>query len=209
MTGTGKAYLYDYTVDDFTLNKQVLTTPLTGYSGPVTAGPQGKYYSVGGTILNASLTPVAGGTTGATAAGRPVAAVTAVSATVLAQFSQPVRATATSAVTDAGLIEFYNPTTRALAASAPTLEGAPSVVTGTTRVSAFARTLAIDAAGSNAYALTASGLSIIPLTASANTQNRPAVFSGGVVSLADYTPAVASGGLVTIFGRNLGSLASA
>ncbi len=89
MTGTGNAYLYDYTVDDYTLNKQVLTTPVTGYAGPITAGPLGKYYSIGGTILNASLTPVAGGTNGSTAAGRPVAAVTAVSATVLAQFTQP------------------------------------------------------------------------------------------------------------------------
>jgi hypothetical protein len=30
-------------------------------------------------------------------------------------------------------------------------------------------------------------------------------FNGGVVSLADYTPPVAAGGLVTIFGRNLGT----
>ncbi len=112
MTRTGNAYLNDDTVDDYTLNKQVLTTLLTGYAGiDSVVGPLGKYYSVGGTILNASLTPVAGGTNGSTAAGRPVAAVTAVSSTVLAQFTQPVRATTTSAVTDAGMIELYNPTT--------------------------------------------------------------------------------------------------
>ncbi len=54
MTGSGNAYLYDDSADNFTLARAVLTTPLTGYVGPVTAGPLGKYFSVGGAILNAS-----------------------------------------------------------------------------------------------------------------------------------------------------------
>jgi uncharacterized protein (TIGR03437 family) len=211
MTGSGNAYLYNDIDDDFTLNKQVLSAPLTGYTGPVTAGPLGNYFSVGGTLLNASLTAVAGGTTGSTAAGRPVAAVAAVSANLVAEFTQPVRATATATVADTGMIELYNPSTGAQAGSAPTLEGAPSVLTGNSRVSTFARTLAVDAGGLNAYALTASGLSVIPLSsnAAANAQNRPAIFTGGIVSLGDYTPSIAAGGLMTIFGKNLGTSAAA
>ncbi len=107
------------------------------------------------------------------------------------------------------MIELYNPTTGNLTGSAPTLEGAPSVVTGTSRVSAFSRTLAVDASGAHATPQAASELSIIPLTTSSNAQNRPTIFNGRVVSTADYTPALAAGGLLTIFGNNLGSALAA
>jgi uncharacterized protein (TIGR03437 family) len=210
LAGTGIAYLYNDALDDFTLSRQVLATPLTGYVGPVTAGPQGAYYGVGGTILNASLTQVGGGTNSLSATGREVGAVMAISATQVAQFTVPVRTSATAAVTDAGEIELYNPVTGSVqGAAAPTLEGPPSTITGSTRTAAFPRTLAVDAAGKNAYALTASGLSIIPLQSAANAVSRPSVNFGGVVSLADYTAPVAAGGLVSIFGRNLGTTASA
>lgn len=62
LAGTGTAYLYNDLLDDFTLAKQVLTTPLTGYVGPVTAGPKGAWYGVSGMILNTSLTAVGGRT---------------------------------------------------------------------------------------------------------------------------------------------------
>ena len=38
-TGTGNGFVYDYTADDFTLTRLIRATPLTGYAGPVTAGP--------------------------------------------------------------------------------------------------------------------------------------------------------------------------
>src|SRR6202030_1002378 len=56
-TGTGNAYIYDATADDFTLGKQIFTTQ-TGYLGPVSAGPRGQYYIVNGVLLNSSLTPI-------------------------------------------------------------------------------------------------------------------------------------------------------
>jgi uncharacterized protein (TIGR03437 family) len=65
------------------------------------------------------------------------------------------------------------------------------------------RTLAFDAAGANAYALTASGLTIIPLDVM-NPAERPAINPGGTVSLSSYVPAFAPGALVSVFGRNLG-----
>ncbi len=136
--------------------------------------------------------------------GRPVAAVSGVSANAVSMFSQPARTSATSAVTDAGLIETYNPSSITLSGEAPALEGAPSTVTGTARATAFARTMAVDAVNQVAYIITASGLSIIPMNPPASTlSTRPAVNLGGVVSLADYTAGLAAGGLVTIFGRNL------
>ncbi len=210
LAGTGVAYLYNDSIDDFTIAKQVLPAPLTGYVGTVTAGPKGSYYAVGGTILNATLTQTAGGTGSLAPSGRLVGAMTAVSATQLAEFTVPVRASLTATVADAGEIEFYNPATGASqGAPAPAIEGPPSTIVGTARTQTFARTLAVDATGQNAYALTVSGLSIISLQNATNASLRPSINPGGVVSLGDYTSPVAAGGLVTIFGRNLGTTSTA
>ncbi len=171
-TGTGTGYLYDYTVNDFTLTKTVLTTPLTGYRAPVTAGPGGAYYAVGGTFLNASLTPVQGSTNGFSPSGRPAAAVAALTANQVAIFSTPVRATPTSTVADPGAIELYNPITGGSAGSVTALEGPASVVIGNGSVTQFPKTLAVDTTTSTAYALTASGLSIISLAAGSPVSQR-------------------------------------
>jgi uncharacterized protein (TIGR03437 family) len=208
-TGTGNAYLYDYTIDDFTVNKTVLTTPLAGYRGPVTAGPQGRYYAVGGTFLNASLTPALGSTTGISPSGRPVAAVTAVSATQVALFTTPTRANATATVADPGQVELYDATTGASAGSTTALEGPYAQVIGNGTVSGFARAMAVDATTNTAYILTASGLSVVTVGPNAtNASLKPSINPGGVVSLGDFTPAIAPGGLFTIFGKNLGASAT-
>jgi uncharacterized protein (TIGR03437 family) len=135
--------------------------------------------------------------------------VAAITATQLAIFSIPVRGTAASTVTDPGEIELYNPTTGTSAGSVTALEGPAAVVIGAGSVTEFPRTLAVDASTSTAYALTASGLSIISLTAStASAALRPSINPGGLVSLGDFTAPIATGGLMTIFGKNLGTLAT-
>ncbi|MGI8990241.1 MAG: hypothetical protein ACR2I2_11765 [Bryobacteraceae bacterium] len=219
VTGAGNAYLYDASVDDYTIGRQILTPPLTGFLGPVTAGPKGQYYVANGTVLNASLTPissaapaigpVAGGTlpgvggTNATPSARPISAVAAVNQNTYARFSQPIRASATAAVTDAGMVELVDATTGFTTRSSNALEGSPSAVTGNARVAVSGRTLYVDPNGDNAYAVTASGLSVIPL-APVNPKDRPLVNNNGVVSQASYLPAVAPGSLISIFGQNLG-----
>jgi uncharacterized protein (TIGR03437 family) len=209
-TGTGNGYLYDYTVDDFTITKNILSTPLTGYRGPVAAGTGGKYFAVGGSLLDASLTPVAGSTTGFSPSGRPVAAVTALSATLVALFTTPVRSTATATVTDPGQVEIYNSTTGALVSATTALEGPSTIVIGTGVVTAFAHTMTFDTTSNLAYMITATGLSIVNTAASAaNAAIKPSINPGGFVSLADFTPSLAPGGLFTIFGKNLGTAATA
>jgi uncharacterized protein (TIGR03437 family) len=74
--------------------------------------------------------------------------------------------------------------------------GRPTVIDG--------RTMAVDSAGINAYVITTTGLSIIPLTP-LNTQNAPRVFNKGTVNLASYQTSIAQNGLVSIFGTKLGS----
>jgi len=93
-------------------------------------------------------------------------------------------------------------------ATAQTLEGPLAVAAGTARVNISGRLMAVDAGGQSAYILTASGLSIIPLTAS-STQNAPVLTGNAVVNTANYTAGIAPGGLISIFGRNLGTTAAA
>jgi uncharacterized protein (TIGR03437 family) len=91
---------------------------------------------------------------------------------------------------------------------------------GTQRANINPRTMAVDSAGANAYMLTASGLSIIPIGALPSgpggpptgppsgpsaASTRPAVNTNGVVSAANLQTAIAPGSIISIFGQNLGS----
>jgi hypothetical protein len=157
--------------------------PEWAYYGPVTAGPKGQYYVVNNQILNQALTSMNQPTTGTTS--RPIAAVTPMNATTFARFTQPVRASATAVPTDAGQIEIVDATTGATTRTAvPTLEGPLAAATTTGRATAVtAHTMAIDSSATNAYLLTTSGLSIIPLTP-VPASARPLVNTKGAVNLA-------------------------
>ncbi len=223
LAGNGNAYLYDALVDDFVAARQVATAPIQGYFGPVSAGPRGQYFLVNDIVLNQSLSPIAG--TGGTGAGgggaipgrpgvptvsttRPVSAVFAASGTVYAKFSQPVRANANAVVTDTPQIELVNPATGATTRTVAALEGPVSTVTGTARVNTDGRTMAVDATLENAYVLTATGLTIVPLVTPAVT-DRPQVPAAGIVNVGNFTASAAPNGLVSIFGQNLGASATA
>ncbi|HEU0122698.1 MAG TPA: hypothetical protein VFQ91_19355 [Bryobacteraceae bacterium] len=206
LSGTGNAYLYDALVDDFVAARQVASAPIQGFYGPVSAGPRGQYFLVNNTVLNQSLSPVSAGATGT--GSRPVAAVFAASATNFVRFSQPVISNANAVVTDTPAVEIVNAATGTTTRSVNALEGPASTVTGTTRVNIDGRLLAVDAAVENAYMLTASGLSILPLAA-VPTAERPQAPAAGVVNVGNYTTATAQNGLISIFGQNLGTLASA
>ena len=67
--------------------------------------------------------------------------------------------------------------------------------------------MVLDSAGTTAFVLTASGLSVIPL-ATSSTPNLPQVPASGVVNTADFLGGVAPGGLISIFGSNLASAAT-
>ncbi len=221
LAGNGNAFLYDATVDDFVSVRQVIPTPVTGYYGPIAAGPNGQYYLVNDQVLNQALTsigagagtgPIGGGPlpspSGPTVAGRPVSAVAAVGAQSFARFSMPLRASTAVAATDAGLIEVVNVATQQTTAAALALEGPLAAVTGTARANLSGRTMVVDPSGATAYVLTATGLSIIPLTFTAS-QTAPQLTGTPVVNAANFVTAVASGGLISIFGRNLASNAVA
>jgi len=221
LAGNGSAYLYDASVDDFVSTRSVIPTPIQGYYGPIAAGLSGQYYLVNGQVLNAALTPIGSGagTTGPTGGGglpsptgptvtpRPVSAVAAAGTQSFARFSTPVRASASVAPSDAGLVEIVDASTERTIASANALEGPLTAAVGTARVNTSGRIMALDAAGATAYVLTESGLSIIPISAA--TPAAPQLTGSAVVNAANFTSPVAPIGLISIFGKNLAATAAA
>lgn len=215
VAGNGVGYLYSASDDDFISTRTVVPTPITAtYFGAASAGPNGNYFVVDGIQLNSALTIVSTGVTGGTTPGglpnpggpstsRPISAVAAVGAQSYVRFSTPVRASTSTAPIDAGLVELVDVSTQQTTASATSLEGPLTQVVGASRVNVPGRTMAYDATASMVYAVTASGLSLIPMTPSAGSV--PQVSSGGVVNLANYTPRMAPGGLISVFGKNLAS----
>jgi uncharacterized protein (TIGR03437 family) len=219
LDGNGYALLYDALADEFVQRRQVVTAPIQGYYGPVGAGPRGNYFLVNGLVLNQSLTATANaGSSLITVPGRgdqatqqfnrPVSAVAVVGTTLFARFVQPILASANVLTSEAPSVELVDVNTGQTVRTSPALEGPMSTQVGTARVNVVGRSLAVDPSGTIAYALTNSGLSLIPLEA-VPAADRPQVNRDGVVNLASYTTSLAPGGLASIFGRNLAAAATA
>jgi len=219
LAGNGTAYLYSSSDDDFVAARSVIPNPITGYYGPIAAGPNGQYYLVNDQVLNQALTPVSSTSTGPigggglptpggpAGSGRPVSAVTAVGGQTFARYSTPVTA-GNAAPTDAGLVELIDVTTFQTRASNNGLEGPGIFARAGQRVNILGRAMAIDPSGTTAFVLTESGLSLVPLD-TPSTANNPAVLNNGVVNAANFLPNIAPNGLISIMGRNLATTASA
>src|SRR5450759_487250 len=219
LAGNGTAFLYSAADDDFVAARSVIPTPITGYDGPIAAGPNGQYFLVNDQVLNQALTPIDSSGTGATgggalptpggpsSTGRPVAAVATVGGWSSARFSIPVTA-ANATPSDTGLVEVVDLNTSRTTATAGALEVTSAVARAGARVNVLGRSMVLDSAGATAFVLTASGLSVIPL-ATSTAQNLPQVPANGVVNTANFLGTVAPGGLISIFGANLASAATA
>lgn len=198
--GATNAYLYDASVDDWVTTRSLAGSP-GGYFGPAVAGTKGQYYFVNGTFLNSAL--VAQRTQPGLLSG-----AAAVGATTLALFNAPTAVAATALPTTLPSIQVVDGVTGLPSLSLTPLEGPLVTTTAAARATVKGRNLAIDVAGGFAYAITATGLSIVP-TASAPVTARPNIFNKGIVSLASYLPSTAPNGLISIFGTNLASNAVA
>ncbi|MEO7652034.1 MAG: hypothetical protein ABIZ80_16340, partial [Bryobacteraceae bacterium] len=238
LAGNGNAYLYDSSIDDWVAGRQLFgpanqtaLAPNTGYFGPVAAGPRGQYFLANGLILNNSLTPIGsvpnaatppgavgggalpgrGGVT--TPASRPVSAVASAGNNTFVRFSQPVATNANPnlvslAPAETPMVEVVDVNTGLTMRSVPAVEGPLARVQGNQTQRVQGRTMAVDSAGTTAFMITTSGLSVVPLNP-VTPAERPAVNPNGIVSTASYLPNLAPGGLATIFGRNLARTASA
>ena len=243
LAGNGNGYLYDASVDDWVAGRQLFTAntntsslpDMTGYYGPIAAGPQGQYFLANGVIFNQALTEIGsvptpasvGAVTGTPTPGAtgtsapPVAGVAAAGQRTFIRFSQPnataqLGATRTPVTFPTGptggpgqaltftvpTIEVVDVPTGNTMLTGPALEGPLAKVQGNQTQRVSGRTLAMDSAGNTAYALTTSGLSVIPLTPISPSE-RPDVNQNGVVSLASQLTSLAPGNLAAINGKNL------
>jgi uncharacterized protein (TIGR03437 family) len=118
--------------------------------------------------------------------------------------SPPAAAAANTLPATAPTVQVVNPTSGATTLQVNALEGPATQIAANGRVTTAGRTMAIDTAGAFAYAISTSGLSIIPLVPVAPV-DRPQPFAKGAVNLGSYQTAVAPNALLSIFGTNLGA----
>jgi hypothetical protein len=205
LSGNGNAYLYNALTDSYVADTALYTTTPTGYFGPIAAQSNASYLLAGGEVLNSSLTLIAGSPT-ASATQRNVAALAAYDANDYLSFTTSFRAsiTATSADEVRPTLLFNNIAngTTSLVAVAP--EQPRYTFFGTTRTNIPARTMVVDPVGGNAYVITLSGLSVIPLNLNGTAQ--PQIAS--VVNSTDGSATFKPGSFVTVSGSGLASTAT-
>jgi len=234
LNGSGLAYLYDATSNTYVSSRQLITGTIAGYYGVLGAGPSGAYFLTDGLIMNPSLVvvggsaqpgatqttitpgPIPGGFGGITTTiintgQRNVAAAAGLSDTAFLRLTTPVRQTITTATRDDSrtTLENVNLVTGEDTLAAVVPENPMTSVFGTGRSNTNPRWMVVNSAGTTAYALTLSGLSVLSL-ATAGADTRPAIASGagGIVN-ADGTATISPGSFITINGTNLAASAVA
>jgi hypothetical protein len=233
LNGSGLAYLYDSVSDTYTSSRQLITGTIAGYYGVLGASPTGSFFLTDGLILNPSLVVVGGSaqpgatqttftpgpigpggggitTTIINTGQRNVAAAAGLSDTAYLRLTTPVRQNITTATRDDSrtTLENVNLVTGEDTLAAVVPENPMTSVFGTTRSNTNPRWMVVDSAGTTAYALTLSGLSVIPL-ATAGANSRPVIASAGIVNASDGTGVIRPGSFITITGSNLAASATA
>ncbi len=213
--GTGTAYLYNAMADAFTVaNGLYSSTTIPGYFGPLAAAPDGSYYLANGLVLNSSLSVIGGAQSTTLASSNPapfattrnVVAVAALDTNNFLRLTTQAKTslTATTAVGDSRpTLEEANLPTDAVSVVGAVAENPPVTVFGTTRSNVPPRLLATDASG-NAYALTLSGLTVIPLSPQGSPPPQIASGASAIVN-ANGSATFAPGSFIAVNGANLAS----
>ena len=212
MAGNGSAYLYDGMADTYTSSSRPYTqTTIQGYYGPLSAGPDGTYLLMNGFILNSSLAVIGGTETpnssdaSLLATRRNVAALAAIDENRFLRFTTPVKQNLNSTPTSdprpaMELVDFRDNSILLVGAVA---ENPVSTLLGTSRINVTPRQLAVDSQGF-AYAITLSGLSVIPLTPAGAARPQIAADAAAIVNGNDGSRNLRPGAFVLINGANLG-----
>jgi YVTN family beta-propeller protein len=230
MAGNGMGYLYDGLLDTYTVSRQIYDNTPVSYFGPVTAGNAGNFFVVSGLTLNSGLSVIGGaerpGTTQVSpppAPGQPpsittvsagqrnVAAVYPVDDNTFVRVTTPVRQNTTSTTRDdsRATLELVDIRTGSQSVVAVAPDSPVQSVFGSSRVNVPSHEMVVDSKGT-AYAITLSGLSVIPL-ANSGASVRPAITPGsrGIVNSSDGTPVFRPGAFITVNGANLASPSTA
>lgn len=230
-SGNGTAYVYDSTADAYVATRLLIPAPIQGYYNVLGAGPAGGYFLVNGLIVNPSLTVIGGsatpGATGISGGGGPgqppvvsiintgnrnVAASAPLDEKRFLRLTTPVRQNITTVTRDDSrtTLEIVNLQTGEDTLAGVVPENPVVNVFGTTRFNTNPRMMVVDSAGTTAYMITLSGLSVVSL-APTGTDTRPTINTGarGIVNSADGTPNFKPGSFITISGKNLAGSATA
>lgn len=222
----GTLVLYDPIADTFLPPR---TAAVTGFRGTTSATSDGSFFLLDDSVFNSvlgfkgTLITTPSGTTGAVAAqlltfGVSAAGANAVRVQAATPPAVPVQSLQLISLASLPQIMQQSPLPEAVMDITPTT----TTATITTRVwppnpvaqeigvngqtQLLRRGMVVDSA-SNAYLLTVSGLSMVPLTRS---QDRPPTFNAsGVVNAASFTAPVSPGSLISIFGSNLANSGTA
>jgi YVTN family beta-propeller protein len=207
LSGNGNAYLYNALTDSY-VSSALLFSTLTGYYGPIAAQSNASYLLAGGLVTNSSLTVIAGSPS-ASATQRNVAALAAYDANDYLSFTTSFRSsiTATSSDEQRPTLLFNNIATGSTSLVAVAAEQPPYTFFGTTRTNVPARWMAVDPVGGNAYIITLSGLTVIPLNLN-GTPTPQIAAAKGIVNAADGTTTFKPGSFVTINGSSLAASAT-
>jgi hypothetical protein len=141
---------------------------------------------------------------------RNVAATAPVDDTLFVRLTTPVRNNLTAATNDDihTTLEAVDTRTGAMTVAARMPENPVLSLFGTARTPMPTRQMVVDSKGT-VYALTVSGLTVVPLTP-ATSANQPAIaVPNGIVNSADGSPNFKPGSFVYIIGTNLASTATA
>jgi YVTN family beta-propeller protein len=227
LSGNGTAYVYDSLADSYVASRLLIPTPITGYYGLLAAGLGANYFLVDGLILNTSLTTLGGtaspgattvtpgtggGSTIVNTGNRNVVAVAPLNDHQFLWLTTPVRQNITTATRDDSrtTLQTIDLNAGAVSLVGPVPENPVVSVFGTTRFNTNPRMMVVDSAGTTAYAITISGLSVISLAPTGNnTQPAISTGAGAVVNSSSAGAAITPGSFVTITGKNLAATATA
>ncbi|HUS07812.1 MAG TPA: beta-propeller fold lactonase family protein [Bryobacteraceae bacterium] len=230
VAGNGNAYLYDASIDTYTAARQLFDQTPVSYFGPIAAAQKGSYFVFGGLTLSSALSVIGGAERpGQTQFGPPpapgqpptqtivsaglrnVASIYPIDENTFVRLTTPVRQNTTSVTRDDArpTIELVDIRTGSESVVGIAPDNPVQSVFGANRVNVPSRQLAVDSKGT-AYAITLSGLSVIPLTSS-GTSSRPQITAGtrGIVNSSDGTPNFKPGSFITVSGANLATAATA
>jgi DNA-binding beta-propeller fold protein YncE len=227
--GTGTTYLYNALTDSYTTSANVFGGgTIFGYYGPVGAASDANFLLADGLVMNNSLTAIGGatqpgavsmtppgmggigGVTVSSTGLRNVASVAPIDENDFARLTTPVRTNLTTTITDDThtTLQVVNVLTGAITATFRVPENPPVSVFGTTRQPMPPRQMVVDSQGT-AYAITLSGLSVIPLTPSSAGTTPALSSSQPIINSVDGTTNFQPGSFVTINGSSLASPAIA
>lgn len=219
LAGNGTGYLYNALIDSYTSSRQLFGNPIQSYYGPLALSSD--FFLANGLIMNSSLTVIGGAERpGAIQFGPPpapgqpptqtivsggernIAATAPVNEETFVRLTTPVRQAINSVTRDEvrTTLEMINLKTRNESLVGVVPENPISSVFGTQRSNVAPRQMVVDSSGT-AYAITLSGLSVIPT----KLTGRPLITGGarGIVNSSDGTPNFKPGSFITVTGQNL------